>query len=373
MQPAELSKLIKSVAVKAGFDWCGIAPAVRPDGFDRFLQWIESGFHGEMEWMGRRKELYTHPDSVLESARSVVMLAMCYRTDEMVAAGPGQGQVSRYAWGGTDYHDLIHERLRQMRDELAKVAPGMRLRGVVDTAPLLEREFAVLAGVGWKGKNTLLLNRQLGSWFFLAALLLDQEAEYDAPHDSYHCGSCRACLDACPTQALVAPDLLDARKCISYLTIELKGPIPLELRAGMGNWLFGCDVCQDVCPWNNKAPKSGVGEFSPADGANPVDLRGLFFLDDDAFRQRFRHTPLWRPRRRGILRNAAIVLGNQRDILAVEALSKGLNDDEPLVRGASAWSLGEIGGNDALLRDRFESEADPQVKQEIERALKRQE
>lgn len=371
MQPAELSKLIKSAAVKAGFDWCGIAPAVRPDGFDRFLQWIESGFHGEMDWMGRRKELYAHPASVLESARSVVMLAMCYRTNEMVAAGPGQGQVSRYAWGGTDYHDLIHERLRQVRDELALVAPEVRSRGVVDTAPLLEREFAVLAGVGWKGKNTLLLNRQLGSWFFLAALLLDQEAEYDAPHDSYHCGSCRACLDACPTQALVAPDLLDARKCISYLTIELKGPIPLELRAGLGNWLFGCDVCQDVCPWNNKAPKSGVGDFSPADGANPVDLRGLFFLDDDAFRQRFRHTPLWRPRRRGILRNAAIVLGNQRDILAVEALSKGLNDDEPLVRGASAWSLGEIGRNQEPLRARLEIECEPDVRREIEAALRR--
>lgn len=371
MQAAELAKLVKSVAKKAGFDWCGIAPAVKPDGFDRFLQWLESGFHGEMDWMSRRRDLYSHPESVLSSVKSVVMLALCYRTEECGPVQPGQGRVSRYAWGEVDYHDLIHDRLAWMRRELALQFPEIRTRGVVDTAPLLEREFAVLAGVGWQGKNTLLLNRQLGSWFFLAALLLDHEAEFDAPHETAHCGTCRACLDACPTRAFIAPNVLDARKCISYLTIELKGPVPPELRSGVGDWLFGCDVCQDVCPWNSKAPVSGIDGFFPASGANPVNLRELFYLDEQAFRERFRKTPLWRPRRRGILRNAAVVLGNQRDVQAREALIHGLNDEEGLVRGASAWALGEIGGNRLPLQARLEIETEPDVRQEIEAALRR--
>ncbi len=210
----------------------------------------------------------------------------------------------------------------------------------MDTAPLLEREFAQLAGLGWIGKNTLLLNKQLGSWFFLAALLTDQELDYDEPHVADHCGTCRACLDACPTGAFVEPYVLDARRCISYLTIELRGPIPDNLRSGVGDWLFGCDICQDVCPWNHRAPASPEAAFAPLEDMNPVvELAALFALDDAAFRERFRHTPLWRAKRRGLLRNAAIVLGNRPHAAAIPALIRGLNDPEPLVRGASAWAL----------------------------------
>jgi epoxyqueuosine reductase len=270
------------------------------------------------------------------------MLAMVYRTSEPVSPDAGAARVSRYAWGA-DYHELIRDRLDSLGDFLRARCPAAKVRGVVDTAPLLESEFARMAGLGWIGKNTLLLNKQIGSWFFLAALLTDLELQYDSPHSADHCGTCRACLDACPTGAFVAPFVLDARRCLSYLTIELRGPIPAELRPGIGDWLFGCDVCQEVCPWNQHETRtresSGEPAFQPIEGMNPVRLAELFELDDESFRRRFRHTPLWRAKRRGLLRNAAIVLGNRPHAPAIAALVRGLNDGEPLVRGACAWAL----------------------------------
>jgi epoxyqueuosine reductase len=246
-------------------------------------------------------------------------------------------------------------------------------RGVVDTAPLLEREFAQLAGLGWIGKNTLLLNKQMGSWFFLAALLTDLELEYDAAHETDHCGTCRACLDACPTGAFVDAYVLDARRCISYLTIELREVIPNELRGGVGEWLFGCDVCQEVCPWNHRAPLADEAAFEPAEGMNPVDLAALFYLDDVAFRARLRHTPLWRAKRRGLLRNAAIVLGNRPAADAVEELVRGLHDEEALVRGACAWALGQYATHEArdALNARAKIESDSIVSGEIQSAIDR--
>jgi epoxyqueuosine reductase len=266
---------------------------------------------------------------------------------------------------------LIHERLDQLAEFLRDRTAGARVRGVVDTAPLLEREFAQLAGLGWVGKNTLLLNRDDGSWFFLAALLTDIELAYDAPHKTDHCGTCRACLDACPTNAFPRPYVLDASRCISYLTIELREPIPTELRLGMGEWVYGCDVCQDVCPWNSRAPLSRQPEFAPRSDSNPIDLIELFELDETAFRERFRQTPLWRPRRRGLLRNAAIALGNRPTPSAISALVRGLNDDEPLVRGACAWALGQYGERaaDDALKCRHSIEPDDAVLREIVAAL----
>jgi epoxyqueuosine reductase len=235
----------------------------------------------------------------------------------------------------------------------------------------LEREFAQLAGLGWIGKNTLLLNKQAGSWFFLAVLLTDLELDYDTAHATDHCGTCRACLDACPTGAFVDAYQLDARKCISYLTIESRRPIPLELREPLGEWLFGCDVCQEVCPWNHRAPLSEEPEFQPLGGMTVVELAELFEMDDEAFRARFRHTPLWRPKRRGLLRNAAIVLGNQRPPAAVGALIRALNDREPLIRGAAAWALGRYREPTAreALTTRLPYETDPEVRIEIAAAL----
>jgi epoxyqueuosine reductase len=368
--PTALTAALKAEANRLGFQLAGACPAVTPTGLHRFSEWLSAGYGGEMRYLADRAEAYTHPRSVLDGARSLMMLGMNYRTAQPQAIGPGQGRVSRYAWG-TDYHDVIHTRLKQLVRFLKDAHDGANARGVIDTAPLLEREFAQLAGLGWVGKNTLLLNRDEGSWFFLAAVVTDIELEYDAPHLTEHCGSCTACLDACPTDAFVAPYVLDARRCLSYLTIELRGPIPEDLRDQFGDWAFGCDICQDVCPWNTKAPLSDEAAFQPTEGANPVDLRQLFELDDAAFRTRFRHTPLWRARRRGMLRNAAIVLGQRPSVADVAALARGLVDDEPLVRGACAWALGRAEGPQAkqLLAARFENETSAQVRDEIQRAL----
>jgi epoxyqueuosine reductase len=367
MDVAELTHRLKARARELGFSLVGACPAVSASGTARLGEWLERGYAGEMHYLAERREAYAHPRHVLDGVRSLLMLGMQYRTSEPAAVQDGEGRVARYSWGSADYHDVIRARLHELADYLRELAPGAATRGVVDTAPLLEREFAQLAGLGWVGKNTLLLNRQAGSYFFLAALLTDVVLEYDAPHVADYCGSCTACLDACPTAAFPQAYVLDASRCISYLTIELREQMPAELRAGVGNWVFGCDVCQEVCPWNRFAPLSQQAEFAPLKSMNPVQLAELFELDETEFRRRFRKTPLWRPHRRGLLRNAAIVLGNQRCAAAVPALVRGLNDEEPVVRGACAWALGRMGGEAArdALRSRIDLERDSVVLTEI--------
>ncbi|HWC90694.1 MAG TPA: tRNA epoxyqueuosine(34) reductase QueG [Pirellulales bacterium] len=371
MTPAELTTALRNEAQRLGFGLSGACAAVPPPGsVDRLRAWLSAGYAGQMHYLADRADAYADPARVLDGARSALMLAMDYRTSPPTCPDRGQGRISRYAWGG-DYHDVIHERLHRLADFLRQLVPGARVRGVVDTAPLLEREFAQAAGLGWVGKNTLLLNQRHGSWFFLAALLTDQALEYAGEAETDHCGTCRACLDACPTQAFVAPWVLDSRKCISYLTIELREPVDRALRPAMGDWLFGCDVCQDVCPWNRRAPTSEEPAFEPHARHDPVELAELFALDEAGFRARFRHTPLWRAHRRGLLRNAAIVLGNQRDPEAIEALVTGLADADALVRGACAWALGQYGlpPARAAVECRQCIETDPQVLAEISAAL----
>jgi epoxyqueuosine reductase len=365
-----LASALKAEASRLGFDLAGIVPAVAAPGYDRLQQWLAAGYAGEMEYLGKRAEAYSHPRHVLDGARSLLVLSFNYRTVEPKPTQPGGGRVSRYAWG-RDYHDLIRERLDELTSFLRARVPEARARTVVDTAPLLERELAELSGLGWIGKNTLLLNTRAGSWFFLAVLLTDVELDYDSPQASDHCGTCRACLDACPTGAFVDAFVLDARRCISYLTIESRRPIPRELRAGIGDWLFGCDVCQEVCPWNRRAPISPERELEPTGGTSSIGLAALFELDEAAFRARFRHSPLWRPKRRGLLRNAAIVVGNQSPCGPWPALVHGLNDVDALVRGASAWGLGQYGHAEAraALTSRYQREQDAEVRTEILDAL----
>ncbi|MEM6331058.1 MAG: tRNA epoxyqueuosine(34) reductase QueG [Planctomycetota bacterium] len=369
-----LSERLKQRAAELGFQLSGICPAAAPPGAAELDEWLRAGFAGEMTYLEDRRDAYHDPSLVLAGARSILMLGMPYHTRDAQPAGPGQGRVSRYAWGDTDYHTLIRRRLHVLADELRSAKPGAATRCAVDTAPLLERDFARLAGLGWIGKNTLLINRPAGSYFFLAAVLTDAVLDFDSPVTSDHCGNCTACLDACPTDAFAAPYVLDARRCISYLTIESRRPAPVELRAGIGEWLFGCDVCQDVCPWNRKPGAGGEPAFDPIEGMNPVELAGLFSLDEEAFRRRFRHTPLWRAHREGLLRNAAIVLGNRPAAAAADALLKGLVDPHPLVRGACAWALGRYTGAAARrgLRQRLADERDATVRQEIEQAIRRQ-
>lgn len=366
-----LTQQLKQSAQELGFSLVGVCAASTPPGFDRFEQWLAAGYAGEMRYLEERRKAYSHPRHVLEGVRSLVMLGWSYRTADPSPVASGQGRVSRYAWGEVDYHDVLRDGLHRLADQLRAWSPGCLVRGVVDTAPLLERDFARLAGLGWVGKNTLLINRQAGSWLFLAALLTDLELEVDSPWTTDHCGTCRACLDACPTQAFPQPYVLDASRCVSYLTIELRQAAPQELREGLQDWLFGCDVCQDVCPWNRRAPRSSALGFAPAPDLNPVDLIELLGVDDAEFRERFRGTPLWRAKRRGLLRNAAYVLGNQRCERARSALQAGLNDPDPVVRGACIWALGKIGGSGVSegLRQQLAFEPDPGVRQEIHEAL----
>lgn len=371
LQPADLSDRLKQRATELGFQLSGICPAVTPAGLSHLDDWLEAGYAGQMHYLADRREAYDHPRHVLDGVRSVVMLAMQYSTESPREPQPGTGRISRYAWGTVDYHDLMRDRLHQLSDYLRELVPDAKTRGVVDTAPFLEREFAQLAGLGWVGKNTLLLSKHAGSYFFLAALLTDQKLAYDDSHVNDHCGTCTACLDACPTDAFTQPYVLDATRCISYLTIELQDTIPTELRADMGDWLFGCDVCQMVCPWNNSPPQAEESDFRPQEKLNPFELQSLFDLDESQFRAQYRRTPLWRAHRRGLLRNAAIVLGNQRHEPALPALSKGLEDDEPLVRGACAWALGQLATPEAkkVLQVRQNCEEDLTVRQEIDAVI----
>jgi epoxyqueuosine reductase len=355
-----LEAQIKERAHAIGFDLVGIAPATPADSFERLRDWLERGFAGEMRYMEHYREARREPSSILPEVRSVVMVAMNYSVRELESesvraplagsANPGaitlplshsRTQIARYA-RGNDYHDVLRGRLNDLLAWVQQEVPGCHGRGVVDTAPLLERDFARRAGLGWFGKNTMLLNKRQGSYFFLGALLLDLELAADPPHETSHCGTCTACLDACPTQAFPAPGVLDSRRCISYLTIELRGPVPEDLRRPMGDWLFGCDICQEVCPWNRKAPPTREPELQPRADLEAIDPAELLGLSETDFRKRFRGTALTRAKRSGLLRNAAIVLGNRGDPAALPALHQAAHDTDPVIREAALWAIQQI-------------------------------
>lgn len=365
----QFTQAIRRQALSLGFDAVGICDAT-PPATEKFKQWLERGYAGQMDYLASRWDAYNDVNLVLDGARSIVMLTLPYHTQPAREPRAGEGRISRYAWGQTDYHDLIHSKLKQLRQWVLAERPHAQVRGVVDTAPVLERDLAIRAGLGWAGKNTLLLRRD-GSWFFLAALLVDFELDHDSPFASDHCGTCTACLDACPTDAFPQPYVLDASRCISYLTIEHRDMVPVELREGIGSWLFGCDVCQDVCPWNHKQVPQGSTEFEPQEGNNPADAVEWFRLDEQQWRTRFRKTPLWRAKRRGLLRNAAIVLGNQPPGIATELLCRHLPDDDPIVRGSVAWALRRDHSPRArrALAEQLRREVDEAVIIELQRAL----
>lgn len=312
LSPHELAARLKVRARELGFELCGVAPAVAPTTLAQLDDWLSQGFAGTMSYIERRRDAYESPARLLPAVRSVVMLGMNYHTGDPSPPAPGEGRIARYAWGTVDYHDLIRERLRQLADSLHVLRPGCHTRGCVDTAPLLERDYARLAGLGWFGKNTMLIHKRLGSWLFLAALLTDIELPPDAPHETAHCGTCTRCLDACPTQAFPEPYVLDASRCISYLTIELRGPMPTELQSSVGDWLFGCDVCNEVCPWNRKAPQSREPAFQSGEFRGTVEARSWLAMSPEEFRTRYGQTPLSRPGLDGLRRNAETVLNNAK-------------------------------------------------------------
>jgi epoxyqueuosine reductase len=363
-------------AHQLGFDRVGVTPADPPPrDLAAYRAWLDRGDHAGMGYMARpdRVERRADPTVILPGARSVITVAVSYALEPVAPEDDIlRGRVSRYAWG-EDYHDWLLPRLERLGEWIVAETSGERYRAYVDTGPVLERAFAARAGLGFVGKNTCLIAPRLGSWIFLGVVLVDVDLPPVGEPLPPRCGTCTRCLDACPTGALAAPYRVDARRCISYLTIEHKGVIPPALRPQMGDWVFGCDVCQAVCPWQRFARPTEVTIFQapPADRARPALLE-LLALDEAGFRRRFRETPLLRTGRERLLRNAAVALGNLADPRATPVLRSALADDAPLVRGHAAWALGAIGGDEAseALQTALARETDPSVRQELTTALK---
>lgn len=370
-----LTAALKAEAERLGFDLVGIAAGMPAPHAPALDAWLAAGYAGEMGYLARNAVRRADPREAVPGTRSVVVCGMHYRAAEPDPAlwdDPGRGRISRYAWGD-DYHDILLPRLRELQRWLeVRVGRAQIGRSYVDTGPVLERPIGEMAGLGFQGKNTLLIHPRQGSWFVLGEILVDVALVADAPASVGGCGGCTRCLDACPTQAFVGPHVLDARRCISYLTIELKGPIPRELRPLMGNHIYGCDICQAVCPWNVRWGQFGrEPAFQPRPGVVAPELLELMALDDAGFRERFRGSPIKRTKRRGLLRNVAVALGNWGDTQAVPVLARALADHEPLIRGHAAWALGRIGGTEAhaALSARRALEDDAWVAEELALAL----
>jgi epoxyqueuosine reductase len=336
-----LTPLVKAQAYGLGFDLVGVATLGRVETAGAFDEWVAQGYAGEMDYLPRGSAKRRDTRSPVPGATSAVVVGMNYGGTQ--PAGP----VARYA-RGDDYHDVMLAKLRELHAWIgARVGREVRGKAYVDTGPILERDLGRRAGLGWFGKNTNLVNPRLGSFFFLGALLVELELEADEPFEADRCGSCTRCLDACPTDAFIAPRHLDATRCISYLTIELKGEIPEPLREQMGDLLYGCDVCQDVCPWNVRFSRDArESAFEPRLAIRDKDARTvareILAMDDEAFRAAFKGSPMKRAKRRGLARNAAVVLGNVGTPDDVAALVAALEDPEPLVRSHASWSLERI-------------------------------
>ena len=373
MRPSSLTRLLREKANELGFDLVGAIPVSRSTTIDIYNAWLKKGYAGSMAYLERHAELKEDPRQLLPETMSLFALGFNYKTVDPPekAQNPNIGCISRYAWGD-DYHEIIRTKLRVLENYICQELNTENLsRSFVDSGPVLEREIAQRAGLGWIGKHSNLINMEKGSWFFLAELLVDVPLETNLPFTRVDCGTCTICIDACPTEAIIADRTLDARLCISYLTIELKGAIPVELRPKMSNMIFGCDICQEVCPWNQNASKSSESGLRPRPENVAPELIELMKLDQSAFKKRFHKSPIKRTKRRGLLRNVAVALGNWAHESAIPALSLGLQDSEPLVRSHAAWALGRISASQAKinLKAAKKTEKDPSVLEEIEAAL----
>jgi epoxyqueuosine reductase len=336
---------IRQRAAELGFDDCRFTSAAAPAGAEHFQRWLAKNAHGEMNWLERSVEKRADPQKVLDGARSLIVLAASYE----VAQGQQKEQsppatagiIARYA-RFADYHDVIGERLKQLTQFVNGLGgAGTRSLWYVDTGPLLERDFAQRAGLGFVGKHTNLISRHLGNWIFIGEILTTLELAPD-PGETNHCGKCVRCITACPTNAITAPFELDARKCISYLTIELKGPIPRELRPAIGTRIFGCDDCLAACPWNKFARAGRLMQPYACPDLRQPDLMELLQLDAASFKAKFAGTPLLRTKRRGLLRNVCVALGNIGDASALPALEKAAHDAEPLIAEHARWAIEQI-------------------------------
>jgi epoxyqueuosine reductase len=338
---AELKARLVSFARQVGFDSCRIAACNAPAHTTEFREWLRQGAHGEMNYMQRGEEKRCDPQNVLPGARSMVVLALNYFQGEEPprrSQTAATGRIARYAWGD-DYHDVIREKLDEI-DQFLRSFEGQQ-KCYVDTGPILERDHAAQSGIGWHGKSTMLIDERLGTWFFLAEVVTTLELPADEPVPN-RCGTCERCITACPTGAITAPRQLDARRCISYLTIELKGAIPLELRPLIGDRIFGCDDCLDACPWNRFAQASRQSAFSARRSTTGISLREYLELNDDQFHGLFKNSPVKRIKRRGFLRNVCVALGNAGDASDLPALERAAADPEPLIAEHAAWAIQRI-------------------------------
>ncbi|HET7340563.1 MAG TPA: tRNA epoxyqueuosine(34) reductase QueG [Methylomirabilota bacterium] len=328
-----LTEAVKTKAAALGFSRVAVGRVGAPAHGAAFEQWLQAGYGEGMPWLEDTRAERLDPARVLDGVRSAIVVALAYgpRDD-----GPSWSGVSRYA-RGADYHEVMRPRLHVLRDYVSAAAGDeVRSRAALDTSAVLERDIAAAAGLGWIGKNTNLIAPGAGSYFFIGTVLTTATLAPDGPIAD-HCGTCRACLDACPTGAFPEPWVLDARRCLAYLTIEHRGDVPDDLKPAMRDWLFGCDVCQEVCPWNRKAPPASESALAPS--APLPDLEALLAMDDAAFRARFRGTALRRAKRAGVARNAALLLGNRGDAASAPALRRALHDPDEGVREAAAWAL----------------------------------
>jgi len=376
----ELAQAIKAQARYLGFDLVGITTPETPVHFPVYENWLDAGRHGEMDYLasGRARQRRENPRCILPECKSILALGISYHHTLDKPDPPGSGWVAAFSMG-RDYHEVLPQRLRSLVDFIeAQVGCPILQRTYTDTGPLLERELAQRAGLGWIGKNTCLISPRIGSYVLLAEILLGIDLPADLPFEPDLCGSCTRCLHACPTSCILPDRTLDARRCISYLTIELRGMIPVELRPAVGAWIFGCDICQQVCPWNQRfAPLHGDPDFAPRPNLPTPTLVDELALSPQEFNRKYKVSPVQRAKRRGYLRNVAVALGNapltemqQPEVVA--ALSRVLQfETEPLVRGHAAWALGRIGGETARqsLIASLDGEADDLVRGEIRAAL----
>jgi epoxyqueuosine reductase len=348
---AGLSKLAKSAAARAGFDLCGIASlADELTELRRFPEWIDAGYAGEMDYLKARDESgalkRAAPQSAAPWASSAIVCAINYDTNRPYSTECGdktRGWIARYAWSQQDYHDVVLRKLRLVEAELRASAPDLTTRCYVDTGPHVERVYAKYASIGWIGKNTCIINQQLGSWLFLGVILCSAELEADLPAAD-RCGTCTRCIDACPTNAILDAGTLDATRCISYLTIEKRGAIPENLRSAMGNHVFGCDICQDVCPWNQPAEAAYTREpaFQPRAGLVNPALDWLAEMSCEDFQQTFRRSPVKRAKYSGLRRNVAIAMGNSGEQRFRPQLEKLAGDEDEVVAEHARWALARI-------------------------------
>jgi epoxyqueuosine reductase len=366
---AELSSRIREEAVRLGFFGVGIASVRSLPNFEYFADWLGKGRHGEMRYLERQAAKRGNPGLILDHAQSILVLGLNYYSGDASSDASMKGRISRYAWGD-DYHAVVMNRLESLLGFVQSREPSARGCFYADTGPIMEKLWGARTALGWMGKNTNLISRIRGSWFFIGVILLDMELEYDSQGKDY-CGECHRCIEACPTGAIVTPYVLDARLCISYLTIEFRGPFPRPLRPLMGNRIFGCDDCQDVCPWNRFALKTPDREFSPREGNLMPDLAPLVRISSDEFKKRFENSPIQRATRDGFVRNVTVALGNSGSSEAVPPLEEALRDASPLVRSHAAWALGRIADKRTarILESARAKEQHPAVFEEIEFAL----